>query len=88
VLHESGDLRDAVETGRVTSDVVYAELGELAAGLQQGRSSAEEITIFKSVGVALQDVAVAAFLFEVAQHSGIGTQLDPYALGHHLVGTP
>jgi alanine dehydrogenase len=88
VLHESGDLRDAVETGRVTSDVVYAELGELASGLQQGRSSAEEITIFKSVGVALQDVAVAAFLFEVAQRSGIGTQLDPHALGHYLVGTP
>jgi alanine dehydrogenase len=85
VLHESGDLRDAVETGRVTSDVVYAELGELAAGLQQGRSSAKEITIFKSVGVALQD-AVAAFLFEVAQRSGIGTQLHPYALGHHFVG--
>ena len=86
VLHESGDLRDAVETGRVTSDVVYAELGELAAGLKQGRSSIEEITIFKSVGVALQDVAVAAFLFEVVQRSGIGTQLDPYALGRHLVG--
>jgi alanine dehydrogenase len=44
VLHESGDLRDAVEMGRVTSDVVYAELGELAAGLKQGRSSIEEIT--------------------------------------------
>jgi ornithine cyclodeaminase/alanine dehydrogenase-like protein (mu-crystallin family) len=42
---------------------VYAELGELAAGLKQGRTSAEEITIFKSVGVALQDIAVAAELF-------------------------
>jgi alanine dehydrogenase len=86
VLHESGDLRDAVETGRVTSDVVYAELGELAAGLQQGRSSAEEITIFKSVGVALQDVAVAAFLFEVAQRFDIGTQLDPHAFSRNFVG--
>jgi alanine dehydrogenase len=88
VLQESGDLRDAVETGRVTSDVVYAELGELAAGLQQGRSSPEEITIFKSVGLPLQDIAVAAFVFQSAQRSGIGTQLDPYALGDPLDGKP
>jgi ornithine cyclodeaminase/alanine dehydrogenase-like protein (mu-crystallin family) len=64
---------------------VYAELGELAAGLKQGRTSAEEITIFKSVGVALQDIAVAAALFEVAQRRGLGTPLDPFALGGHLV---
>jgi alanine dehydrogenase len=88
VLQESGDLRDAVETGRVTSDVVYAELGELAAGLQHGRSSVEEITIFKSIGVPLQDVAVATFVFQAAQRSGIGTQLEPHALGHPLVGKP
>jgi ornithine cyclodeaminase len=86
VLHDSGDLRDAVESGKVKPDIVYAELGELAAGLKQGRSSSEEITIFKSVGVALQDVAVGTFLFESAQRAGIGIQLEPHVLGHHLVG--
>ena len=84
-LLESGDLRDAVESGRVTADAVYAELGELAAGIKPGRSCMEEITIFKSVGVALQDIAVATFLFEAVQRSGIGTPLDPHALSHRLV---
>lgn len=88
VLDESGDLREAVESGRVSPDVVYAELGELAAGLKQGRTSPEEITIFKSVGVALQDVAVAASLFEMARSRGLGTQLDPYAASRHLVEAP
>ena len=85
VLQESGDIRDAVESGRVASDVVYAELGELTAGLKPGRSSLEEITVFKSVGVAIQDLAVAAFLYEAVQRSGIGTQLDPNALSSGLI---
>ena len=85
VLLESGDVRDAVESGRVKADAVYAELGELAAGVKPGRCSPDEITIFKSVGVALQDIAVATFLFETVQRSGMGTQLDPYALSHRLV---
>ena len=80
VLEESGDLRAAVESGDVTPRVVYAELGELAAGLKQGRQSPDQITLFKSVGIALQDVAVAAALFENAQRSGIGTKLDAYGM--------
>src|SRR5258708_27831609 len=62
-IEESGDLRDAIESGAVTADRRYAELGELAAGSKQGRSSSKEITIFKSVVVALQDIAVAVSLF-------------------------
>jgi ornithine cyclodeaminase len=79
VLEESGDLRDAVESRDVTADSVSAELGELVAGSKTGRSTPKEITIFKSVGVALQDIAVAAFLFENAKRKGLGTELDPYA---------
>jgi len=84
VLEESGDLRAAVESGEVTQRVVCAELGELAAGLKKGRLNEDEITIFKSVGIALQDVAVAAALFENAQRSGLGTELDPNAAGHRM----
>jgi alanine dehydrogenase len=83
-IEESGDLRDAIESGDVTADHVYAELGELAAGLKDGRSSSAEITIFKSVGVALQDIAVAVSLFENAVRLGVGTQLDPYVAGQHF----
>jgi alanine dehydrogenase len=86
-LDECGDLRDAIESGRVTSEVVYAELGELAAGLKPGRSSPDEITIFKSVGVALQDIAVAAALFEIAKRCHVGTLLDPFALSAPLAET-
>ncbi len=85
VLAECGDIREAIEGGVVKADVVYAELGELAAGLKEGRASAEEITIFKSVGVALQDIAVAAALFEIAERCRLGTPLDPFALGVPLV---
>ena len=83
VLEEGGDLRAAVESGDVTQGIVCAELGELVAGLRPGRSGAEEITIFKSVGIALQDVAVAAALFENAQSSGRGIELNPHAAGFH-----
>jgi ornithine cyclodeaminase/alanine dehydrogenase-like protein (mu-crystallin family) len=47
----------------------------------------KEITIFKSVGVALQDIAVAISLFENAVRLGLGTQLDPYVAGRHFVET-
>jgi alanine dehydrogenase len=76
VLAECGDLRSALESGQVTPDVVYAELGELIVGTKQGRTSPEEITLFKSVGVALQDIAVAAFLYEAAQRLGVGISID------------
>jgi ornithine cyclodeaminase/alanine dehydrogenase-like protein (mu-crystallin family) len=85
VLEESGDLRDAVQSGDVTTDIVSAELGELAAGSKTGRSTLKEITIFKSVGVALQDIAVAASLFENAKRKGLGTEFDPYAASHNFV---
>ena len=87
-LEESGDLRSAVADGFVTKDIVFAELGELTAGLKQGRESAEEITIFKSVGLAIQDVAIAAEVFSIARHRGLGIQLDPDLLSQSLVGTP
>jgi alanine dehydrogenase len=86
-IEESGDLREAIESGAVTADHIYAELGELAAGSKEGRSSSKEITIFKSVGVALQDIAVAVSLFENAVRLGLGTQLDPYVAGRHFVET-
>ena len=46
------------------------------AGIKPGRESDEEITIFDSTGMALQDVAVAAFLYENAQRQGCGVRLD------------
>ncbi len=50
---------------------MHAELGEIVAGKKPGRESDEEITIFDSTGMALQDVAAAAFLYEKAEQRWI-----------------
>jgi alanine dehydrogenase len=71
-----GDLHHALEAGVVTRANVYAELGELVAGKKPGRESQEEITIFDSTGMALQDVAAAALLYEQAQRDGSGVRLN------------
>lgn len=59
VWAEAGDLIIPRDEGLITEADVYAELGEIAAGLRSGRTSAEELTFFKSVGNAVQDAAVA-----------------------------
>ena len=60
--HEAGDLIIPRDDGIIDESSVYAEIGEIAAGLRPGRESADEITFFKSVGNAVQDAAVAALL--------------------------
>ncbi len=60
-LHESGDV---MAVGNIA-----AELGEVAAGVQPGRRTADEITLFKSVGVAVEDVAAAALVYAEVQRS-------------------
>ena len=70
-----GDLHHALDAGAVVQSYVFAELGEIVAGKKPGRQSPEEITIFDSTGMALQDVAAAALVFEKAQHLGVGTAL-------------
>ncbi len=74
-LAEAGDLLIPLRQGRMTADHIYAELGEIAAGLKPGRTSPEEITLFKSVGVAVQDVAAAGAVLEAARRMGLGTEV-------------
>ncbi len=61
-----GDLHHAIVAGVMTASDVHAELGEVVAGKKSGRTSPEEITIFDSTGMALQDVAAAAWVYEKA----------------------
>ena len=74
-LAEAGDLLIPLRQGRMTEAHIYAELGEIAAGIKPGRASAEEITFFKSVGVAVQDVAAAGAALEAARRMGLGTEV-------------
>lgn len=61
VLHEAGELAIPIREGTLTPESIYAELGEIVAG-KAGRQSDQELTVFKSVGNAVQDLAVARYL--------------------------
>ena len=71
-----GDLHHAIAAGVVTRADVHAELSEIVAGKKPGRESDHELTIFDSTGMALQDVATAAFVYEKAQRQGSGVRLN------------
>jgi alanine dehydrogenase len=70
------DLRIPIEEGLITAAHVHAEIGELLAGGRAGRTSDEQITLYKSVGVAAQDVAAATLVLESARRRGIGVEID------------
>ena len=53
-----------------------AELGELVAGTRAGRTSREELTLYKSVGVAVQDLAAAALVLAAARERGVGLEIE------------
>ena len=62
VLAEAGDIMIPLAERAITIDAIHAELGEIIAQKKQGRTSSQEITVFKSVGNAIQDLAIANFL--------------------------
>ena len=65
-----------VSEGAITESHFYAELGELVTGKKEGRANAEEITVFKSNGLAIQDVATAKLIYDRAKEAGIGKNAD------------
>ncbi|MHB8625052.1 MAG: ornithine cyclodeaminase family protein [Aggregatilineales bacterium] len=72
-LAEAGDLLIPIKAGLLHFDSIYAEVGEIAAGLKPGRTSTAEITFFKSVGTAVQDLTVAARVVTAAEAHNLGT---------------
>jgi ornithine cyclodeaminase len=76
LLAESGDYRLAAADGAVTENQVRAELGELLLGTATGRASADEITIFESLGLAIEDLAAASRVHQLAAQTGVGTWTD------------
>jgi len=78
---EIGDLHHALNAGAVSCSDVHAELGEVVAGKKPGRESNDEVIVFDSTGMALQDVAAAATVYEKALEQGAGTRLN-LAVGH------
>jgi ornithine cyclodeaminase/alanine dehydrogenase-like protein (mu-crystallin family) len=71
-----GDLHHAITAGVVTTRDVRAELGQVVAGLRPGRLTDDEIVVFDSTGMALQDVAAAAAVYERAVRAGRGLEVN------------
>ncbi len=76
VLNEADDLRAPIAEGAIAEDHILADLAELVAGSALGRKSAQEITLFKSVGMAIEDVAAARELYGRAITQGRGTRVE------------
>jgi ornithine cyclodeaminase len=74
-LVESGDVVMGIKEQRFGEQHLAGELGEVVLGRVQGRTGAEEITVFKSLGMAVEDVASADLVFRRAVETGAGTEL-------------
>ena len=72
---ESGDLVEPMKRGLIAWDRVH-EIGKVVAGKVKGRTTADDITLFKSHGIAIEDVAVAAFVYERARDQRIGKPIS------------
>lgn len=71
-INESGDYLLALREGAIKPDHIRAEIGELLIGTAQGRTSADEITLFKSLGLAVEDLASAEYLYRKAEQMQAG----------------
>jgi ornithine cyclodeaminase len=75
-LEEAGDLIIPLKRGRIQETDILAELGEVVAGKKPGRRTAREITYFKSVGNAVQDVSVAQAIYDRARGKNLGQEVE------------
>src|SRR6185295_7639403 len=72
---EAGDLMPAIERGVISWESV-TELGRIIAGREPGRAKDDDITIFKSNGIALEDISTALRLYNLARERGIGQNIE------------
>jgi ornithine cyclodeaminase len=75
-LNEAGDFLFARRDGAIGPDHIRAELGELLTGEAAGRASPEELTVFKSLGLAVEDLAAVEHVYRRALEAGAGTEVD------------
>jgi ornithine cyclodeaminase/alanine dehydrogenase-like protein (mu-crystallin family) len=77
VLNEAGEFQLALREGAVEGpDHIRAELGEVVAGIHPGRMGPEEVTVFRSLGLAIEDMAAAELAVENARSRGAGTEVE------------
>jgi len=71
----SGEVNVPLSKGILSREDIYAELGEIVSGLKPGRENEEEITVFDSTGLAIQDVATAWYVYNKAVKMNIGISM-------------
>jgi ornithine cyclodeaminase len=76
LFNEPGDFLNPQKEGLITEDHVIGELGELLIGKVKGRVADNDITLFKSLGLAIEDLAAGYFVYEKALESNTGIQVD------------
>jgi len=76
IMAECGDLLLAIKEKAISEDHIYGEIGEILAGTKPGRDRASEVTLYKSVGIAIQDVATANLIYRKALERGMGTHVE------------
>jgi alanine dehydrogenase len=76
IMAECGDILLAIQEKAITANSVHAELGEVLAGKKPGRTSSDEITLYKAVGIAIQDVATAHLVYRKALERNVGTNIE------------
>jgi ornithine cyclodeaminase/alanine dehydrogenase-like protein (mu-crystallin family) len=76
IMAECGDVLLAIEEKAITANSVHAEIGEVLAGKKPGRTSSDEITLYKAVGIAIQDVATAHLVYRKALERNVGTNIE------------
>lgn len=75
-LHEAGDILIPMREGAFGEGHIQAEIGEVLIGRATGRATARDITLFKSLGIAVEDLACAHFLHDEARHTRAGTWVE------------
>jgi ornithine cyclodeaminase/alanine dehydrogenase-like protein (mu-crystallin family) len=75
VLQEAGDLIIPISQGLYKADNIVGEIADVITGKVKGRASNGDITLFKSVGIALEDVAVARTIYDLAVQKGVGQEI-------------
>jgi len=72
----SNEINWPIRDGRITKDHIHAELGELVAHTRPGRANDQQITLYKSVGVAVEDAAATALVLKLAKERGVGRTIE------------
>ncbi len=75
-VNEAGDFLIAAAEGAVGPEHIRAELGEVLTGQHPGRETDDELTVFKSLGIAVEDLASAELVVRRARERGVGTEVD------------